>query len=130
MCSTPVGDPDDPELVIIADKGIFRYKLPVPCDHHLGRVDTLPLQDHFNGGWFLIEEPGAPVWQDQFHALWYYFAGGFLKHPGGGERGMVYHIGMVHTENPVMGRRSWFPNNAASRGAILQEIFHRKSDRD
>jgi len=81
-----VGDPDDPELVIAADKGIFRDKLPVPCDHHLGRVDALLLQDHFNGGRFLIEEPKAPVRQDQFHALWYYFAGGFLKHPGGDDK--------------------------------------------
>jgi hypothetical protein len=77
--SAPVGDPDNPELVIPAGKGIFRDQLPVPYNHHFKGVEALSLQDRFNGSRGGIDHPGAPVRQDQVHEMISTFAGRFLN---------------------------------------------------
>jgi hypothetical protein len=103
-----VGDPDNPELVIPADKGIFRDQLSIPYNHHLKGVDPLVLQDRFNDRRGGTDNPGAPVWQDQFHEMSSTLRGGFLmlrviRPEAGEERGSILRLAVMRVIRPEAG---------------------------
>jgi len=86
-----VRDPDDPKLVIPIHKSIFRQQFSLPGYHNLKRVDTLSLQDCFNGGRGGIDDPYAPAGQDQVHMMSTTLLSGFLNIPvKGGMQGILF----------------------------------------
>jgi hypothetical protein len=69
QASSPMGDPDDPDLVGAPNTGILRYQRPVPGDKDLDRIEPEVSQEFINRGRCVIDIPCAPVGQDKFHVL-------------------------------------------------------------
>jgi hypothetical protein len=80
--SPPVGDPDDPDLVIRKNERVLRYKGAVSHYDHLKGVDPQIGEDPFNGCRVLVDNPYLLVGQDNFHALIIRLGSTSLKHPG------------------------------------------------
>jgi hypothetical protein len=69
MTLTPVGDPDDPDLVIGADQGSLRDEDPVPGHDHFERIDTEREENLIDGTWSVSHLPEGLVRQNDSHDL-------------------------------------------------------------
>jgi len=81
--SPPVCDPDEPDLIVIADNGIFRDECPVPGDDHLVGIDAFGKENPVEGHRPARDHPFRPVRQDEFHSPRDYGRAGFLNIPLG-----------------------------------------------